>query len=146
MTVGLPGTGIGGVFYMLLAVYMPIREFFRMARRQTNVARWCLIGVQVGFVAGIIAGIWAEVWVLGQLLLWLQRTVGLDFLAGGVFIQPTFRYARLLTLASACGSLISLGFVFVVVRLLRYLLRRQGLSKGRLPLVSKKDGLLCEAA
>ena len=28
MVVGLPGTGIGGIFYILLAFMMPVREAF----------------------------------------------------------------------------------------------------------------------
>ncbi len=31
MTVGLPGTGIGGLFYLFSALFMPIRELWRAA-------------------------------------------------------------------------------------------------------------------
>ncbi len=125
MTVGLPGTGIGGIFYLLLAIYMPVCEFFRMLQRQTSRLQWCFVSLQLGFVFGILATLWSEAWVLSQMFIWLQHIFGINcILAGnGLFGQQAMQNAKLLTFASASGSFISLFFVFVVVHVLRLCLR-----------------------
>lgn len=121
MIAGLPGTGIGGIFYLLLAMFMPVREFFRLVRKRTNFERWCFIALQLGFVFGIILLIWAEVWMLNQLLMWLKHGCGIKCMSmgNGLGGKLTLHQAKILTYASASGSLISLGFVFMCVRVLR---------------------------
>lgn len=121
MTVGLPGTGIGGIFYLLLAIYMPIRQFFRILQRQTSRMQWYFVTLQLGFVFGILAMLWSEVWVLSQLFVWLQHIFNLNCISAGnsLFGQQALQHAELLTFASAGASFISLFFVFVVVHVLR---------------------------
>ena len=70
MMAGLPGTGLGGMFYVGLTLAMPFRELYRAVRGKSNAKRWSFIGVQLGFVAAIVAGMWGEAWALGRLIEW----------------------------------------------------------------------------
>jgi len=45
MNVGLPGTGIGGAYYMLLVLFMPVRAA-RQVLRCGRPARWVLVARQ----------------------------------------------------------------------------------------------------
>jgi len=126
MTAGLPGTGIGGLFYLLLAVYMPVREFFRLIQKRTNMERWGLVTLQLCFAFGILGVLWGEAWLLNRSFIWLQQTFGFDYisldgLSGG---QLAMERVKILTFASASGGLISLAFIFVVVHILRLFVRR----------------------
>jgi hypothetical protein len=67
MTAGLPGTGIGGLFYMLMVVLMPFRELVMVARGRSSWARWRVIGRSVGLLGAVIAALFGEWWVLKQI-------------------------------------------------------------------------------
>ena len=59
MTVGIPGTGIGGIFYLLLAIAMPVRELGLAFRGRSSWERWRFIALQwslIGGMLGIMAG------------------------------------------------------------------------------------------
>jgi hypothetical protein len=58
MVAGLPGTGIGGIFYLLGVACMPIREAQRLLRGKSSRKRWALITRQWGLSLGIMAGFW----------------------------------------------------------------------------------------
>lgn len=68
MNAGLPGTGIGGIFYLLSALLMPLFEVVNTLRGKSNWARWALLLKQLAMAAGIIAGMWALGLLLGLLL------------------------------------------------------------------------------
>jgi tetratricopeptide repeat protein len=65
MTVGLPGTGIGGMFYLLSALAMPVREAYRQARGVTARCGWRVVLGQTAIAGGILAGMWVTSWLLG---------------------------------------------------------------------------------
>ncbi|GAB3259751.1 hypothetical protein [Nocardioides dilutus] len=54
---GLPGTGLGGLFYIVLAFWMPLAELPRTLRGRSSVARWRRIGAQVALAGGIVASV-----------------------------------------------------------------------------------------
>lgn len=54
---GLPGTGLGGLFYLLLAFWMPVAELPRTLRGQSSRARWRRIGTQFALACGIVAAV-----------------------------------------------------------------------------------------
>jgi hypothetical protein len=68
MNAGLPGTGIGGVFYLLSALLMPFYELIQTLRGQSSWSRWALLFKQLAMAAGIIGGMWALGVLLGLLL------------------------------------------------------------------------------
>ena len=70
MFAGLPGIGVGTLFYVLMAVWMPFREMPRVLAGKSSVAQWQLIARQLFYAAGIVATVmFAErllMWILGQ--------------------------------------------------------------------------------
>lgn len=71
MQAGLPGTGIGGLFYFGLTLFMPLRELYRTLRGKSSLKAWKFIAVQYSFVLAISAGMWGEAWAIGKLMGWL---------------------------------------------------------------------------
>jgi len=122
MTAGLPGTGIGGIFYLLLAMYMPVCEFFKTLQGQSTFKRWGFIMVQLSFVVGILSAMWGEVWLLNRTIFWLQETYHLNIMP--INGQFSFAHGRQLATASAMASFISLTFVLAVVCVLRICVSR----------------------
>ena len=68
MNAGLPGTGIGGVFYLLSALLMPLFEVVNTLRGGSSWVRWGMLLRQLIMAAGILGGMWALGLVLGLLL------------------------------------------------------------------------------
>jgi len=54
---GLPGTGLGGLFYLVLAFWMPVAELPRTLRGRSSRARWRQIGAQFALAAGIVGAV-----------------------------------------------------------------------------------------
>ena len=59
MTAGLPGIGIGGIFYLVSALMMPLVELKRRLRRRKHKKSWRLILKHFSYVLGIAGGFWA---------------------------------------------------------------------------------------
>jgi len=64
MNIGLPGTGLGGLFYVLLGLSMPLYELWRTAHRRSSAARWMVAAVQSSTAAAILVALWAEAWLI----------------------------------------------------------------------------------
>lgn len=58
---GLPGTGIGGLFYILLALSMPFVEASRALRSRSGPRRWQQVFTQFTLACGILATVAATV-------------------------------------------------------------------------------------
>lgn len=112
MNVGLPGAGIGGLFYLLCALTMPFKELFLSITRPEHQFRHRLIAVQLGIVAGIILGIIAIYKLLGGL--W------------GIELTLTTPSSNLLySWRPILVSFSLLSLVLVTVRLIAYFSSRQ---------------------
>ncbi|MCK6459017.1 MAG: hypothetical protein L6Q95_03895 [Planctomycetes bacterium] len=68
MTVGIPGTGLGGLFYFLLVAWMPFREAYLTARRRSSLARWRSVGFHLLILGGMLGVLWGEAWLLERAL------------------------------------------------------------------------------
>ena len=68
MNVGLPGTGLGGLFYLLTALLMPLVELIQTLRGRTAWRRWLVALQQAGLAAGILSGLWATGFLLRRRL------------------------------------------------------------------------------
>lgn len=86
MTAGLPGAGIGGLFYFCLVLLMPLRELYLTALGRSSLARWKTVGFQFSMVVGIFSALWAEAWLLKSGLDWLKNV---DSWLGRWFAQLT---------------------------------------------------------
>ena len=67
MTPGLPGTGIGGLFYVLSALLMPICELWRRWRGEAG-GRGALVARQFAIAVGAVAAMSLAFWLLDSLL------------------------------------------------------------------------------
>jgi hypothetical protein len=54
---GLPGTGLGGVFYVLLAFWMPVAELYATVRGRSSRARWAQVGSQFALACGVVGAV-----------------------------------------------------------------------------------------
>ncbi len=70
MFAGLPGTGIGGIFYLLLTLWMPVNELYLTAKGRSSLQRWRFIAYRWAVFAFVIA------------LLWVQAAVVIAVLSG----------------------------------------------------------------
>lgn len=76
MAAGLPGTGIGGLFFILSAFFMVVVELQRTIRGRSSVARWRLVGRHAGIAAAMVAAVTAVVWLLHRALYPSPTTTG----------------------------------------------------------------------
>ena len=114
MTAGLPGTGIGGMFYLLSALVTPLWEAYRRVRGRGSRGR--LVAGQTTIAGAILAGVWATGWLLGLALSASQRFVP-------AAVAP--HLGKLLPLLALLFSIGTLAVVLLGVELLRLLVRRR---------------------
>lgn len=123
MTVGIPGAGIGGAFYLVSALLMPLRESVRSVRRGSGSGRWRTVGLQVGLAFGILAGIALA----GVLLGWAVSAVEPMLAARMGEVAPGERGAELPLLFGMSAIALMFGTLVLVlasVHALRLLVRR----------------------
>src|SRR5260221_1371289 len=63
MTAGVPGTGIGGLFYLVAALLVPLRGL--ILRMRGARVPWPTLFRQMRLAVGVFLGIWATGWLLG---------------------------------------------------------------------------------
>jgi hypothetical protein len=120
MSVGLPGSGIGGVFYLLSAMWMPAHSAQRAVRGKNT--RYRLMLRQTVMAVLIICALWGTGYVIDVLLTAgsasasLRAAVGKD---GGSSLPSIFRAA---SFALTFGTL---ALVLLVVQVLRFVVPRQ---------------------
>ena len=73
MTAGLPGTGLGGFYYILLVAVMPAREAYLTARGRSSVARWKTVGYHLAMVGGILAALGGFAWAMTSAFNFMHR-------------------------------------------------------------------------
>jgi hypothetical protein len=124
MTAGLPGVGIGGIFYLLCAFVMPFAELVNTLRGRTTWKRWQMVLTQFGFFCGIMAGFWITGFLLGKIIV---RSV----MAGG-FSHSLLKSHNLFKIQPLFVSLATLIVVFAALRISNHLWdRRSALSRKR---------------
>ena len=67
MTVGIPGAGIGGLFYLTGALLAPARELGRAIAGDPRPRQWALVLRQFAIAASILGGMAATGWMIGVL-------------------------------------------------------------------------------
>jgi hypothetical protein len=143
MIAGLPGTGIGGIFYILLALTMPVCELLRLVRRQSSIKRWITIAAQTFNALGILAGVCLTGWLLACGLNAYRAAAPGE---AGRAVAVMQRTANVIPAASAYTAIATLGGVILATHVLRILLRgRKSLPRaGRevLPLPPATGGTI----
>jgi hypothetical protein len=74
MIVGTPGTGIGGLFYLLLAGWMPVRFAGQLLRGRALPGAWKIVVSSITQGSAMIGALWGESWVIqNHVSPWLMR-------------------------------------------------------------------------
>jgi hypothetical protein len=68
MTAGLPGVGIGGLFYLISALLMPLVEVVRTLQGRSSRERWHVVGRQFAMAVFMVGALTAVVVLLHLLL------------------------------------------------------------------------------
>jgi hypothetical protein len=115
MTAGIPGVGIGGIFYLASALLMPFRSLVATIRGRE--ARWPVALRQALIALATITVVGATLWVIGWLsAIFSPAPVALPAAAGSLPGRNMVRIAALL------GSVGTLSLVLVSVQAMRVLL------------------------
>ncbi|HEX6574876.1 MAG TPA: tetratricopeptide repeat protein [Gemmatimonadaceae bacterium] len=131
MTVGLPGSGIGGLFYLLSAVMMPFHAIAKRLviavglRADDGVTTdWSLIGRQLATAIAIIASLWTTGWLLAEFLIAHPTALGTaQTTAIGKKLPNVLRAGAVMV------SLLTLGAVLLSVQIARLVVRSREVSE-----------------
>lgn len=113
MSPGLPGTGIGGLFYILSALCMPVCEVWRRWRGDAT-RPWPLVGRQFAIAVGVVAVMTGVFWALDTALMLSQIA---EHMAGTEHLMWSLRVSALLLTSGV------LAMVLSAVQLVRLYLR-----------------------
>ena len=126
MIVGLPGTGIGGLFYLLASTWMPVQETLSAPRRRLRFARWRNIAKMVFITLAIAAGFWLTGHLVGMLIVMARpSTTGIS--AHATFGLLSDGRINILSANVLYWALGTLGVLYVGMHALRLVLRLSGL-------------------
>ncbi len=117
MFAGLPGIGVGTLFYVLMALLMPIREIPRVINGTSSVARWLMIVRQLLYAFGIVATVmFAE-----RLLMWLLGESKVAPFSPAAYLHGELgaRAGNSILAAPIAASILLLAGVLVAVEVLR---------------------------
>lgn len=125
MFAGLPGTGIGGIFYLLLTIWMPINEAYLTVRGRSSLERWKFVVIRCTLFALVIAVMWVQVEILRGIFpqgapaagAALARSIG-----DSVGVRVSSDTSGGLMLASAIYAGIVMAGVLLAVHLVRVVL------------------------
>jgi len=117
MFAGLPGIGVGTLFYVLMALWMPVREIPRVVQGTSSLDTWKLIARQLFYAVSIIVTVMFAERVLLALLgvsqvkpfspaTWLHSELG-THATGSILAAPIM------------ASILLLSLVLISVELLR---------------------------
>jgi len=121
MTAGLPGTGIGGLFYLVSALLMPFREAFYVVIGRSDRERRQMALQQCGMALTILGA----VWVTGLLL-------GLFHIGTKLVHHATVAGVRVLYITPVLVAFATLSGVLLSVEVARIVfLLKEGLEKAR---------------
>jgi len=123
MNVGLPGTGLGSLFYLCLVLYMPFRELYFLARGKSSLERWKMVGFQWIIFSCILFVMWFEAVALTGSINYLKAT---DTWFGRWLTELTASGHRINAFGqfAAVTSFLVLGAVCLVMALLAVAGRR----------------------
>jgi hypothetical protein len=117
--VGMPATGLGGIFYILLVAWMAVRESWFIVRRKKR-TRGARRIVSLGSMAtAIVAALWLEGWLLHQFFASTAMPTALSRFTNGLNAEFALgAVAPMLTLA----PFVLLAFLFAIVHGVRHVL------------------------
>lgn len=130
MAAGMPGVGIGGLFYLGAAIALPLRSAWRRVRGVPDTVTTRQMLFHLGIAGGIIAGIWLAGWLLALALpggITFRGTAGTA--PGGPLMTRS-----VVRMAAIAAGFITLGGVMLVVEIGRLTLARKPPVRSEAPL------------
>ncbi len=133
MSVGLPGTGIGGLFYLVSALLMPVREaYLAAAGRSSRRSRRVVLRLSL-LAGGVLGGIWLAGWLIGLVLTHVPAVAAAVNAVPGL----TGRSGNILKVATFGLAFATLAAVLGIVEILGAVMRRRG--PRTLPVAASDD-------
>lgn len=139
MNAGIPGIGLGGLFFVLSAFLMLFIEIVRTLQGRSNLKRWRLVGRQSGLACGIVAATIVMLWMLEMLVVgvFIDIENGPDA-SGAVGVESEGRILAALEVLPVSAAPILGTFTLLVVVLfsaeaLRWTVRRPKIFEKRSP-------------
>ena len=121
MFAGLPGIGVGTLFYVLMALLMPLWEIPRVIQGTSSLARWRMIVRQLIYASGIVATVmFAE-----RLLLWILGQSKVSPFSPAAFVHAELgaRAGGSILAAPIAASILLLAGVLLAVETLRLVIK-----------------------
>jgi hypothetical protein len=128
MVAGLPGAGIGGLFYLITALLLPLRALWRWVRRMPVGTRPGAVATQVVMALAILAGIWGTGWLLGAVV---APDLARPPSATGFLRYLPGSSANVVRIAALMAGFGTLGMVLLGVEVARVLVRGRSGSVAR---------------
>jgi hypothetical protein len=120
MTAGVPGTGLGGLFYILAALLLPFRCLVRTLRRQR--VNWGEAIKLTALALAVFLGIWLTGLLLGIILGPTAMTLEA---AAGMSVELRARSENVLRWAAVAAGFVTLAVVLLAVQVARLVVRRR---------------------
>ncbi len=120
MTAGVPGTGLGGLFYILAALLLPFRSLVQTLRRKR--VNWGESLKLTALAIAVFLGIWVTGLFLGIILDPMAMTVEA---AVGVPIEVRAVSENVLRWATVVAGFVTLSVVLLAVQVARLIARRK---------------------
>ena len=128
MTAGLPGVGIGGIFYLVSALMMPVRSLVAVLRGRADEARWPMALRQAALAGGILGALWLTGLALGWVIVHLMPEAAQVVAGGGRSASEVRSVVRTSALALSLGTLAA---VLALVQLMRVVLPVRPTERNR---------------
>lgn len=117
MFAGLPGIGVGTLFYIITALWMPVREMGLLVRGRSSLARWRLVGTQVIYAWSVIVSIM----IADRVLMWVMGGMTPGSFSPALILHRELgvRAPHSIMAAPMTASVLLLGGVLLAVELSR---------------------------
>jgi tetratricopeptide (TPR) repeat protein len=117
MTAGIPGAGIGGLFYLANAFWMPFREIRRALHGRSSRASRQMVRKHVTLASGILTSMWVAAWMLTRVL--TSAPTAVLHSQSGIRSSARESLPRLLSYSALLMSGITLVLILGAVQILR---------------------------
>jgi len=111
MIVGLPGTGIGGMYYLLIAIWMPLHGLLHGLKEKLPGFKIGIIRRQVFMMVAVLAGMWVTGWLIGLCIAVLIPTFTTSSSFGSVAVARNVIQVTPLVITLATLTVVYVGML-----------------------------------